>query len=260
VLFSGPNRKQANGQWQNILVEPDRLVLLGGGIAPNSLNLTGWGLAEQAILSPTRRRKEMDIPLDAEVFCTDGFCGRSTRVVLKPKCEEVTHLVVKEETSPHKEILIPVTAVTATTPDSINLSYTRGKLAKLQLFIETEYVEVDIPRFAGGAYSLEPYGYPEHETLAVKHEAVPEGELALHRGVRVEATDGQVGRVDELLMDPENDHITHIKLQEGHLWGQKEVTIPISQIQRMSEDTVYLKLDKRGVAALPATSVRRKRL
>jgi sporulation protein YlmC with PRC-barrel domain len=202
----------------------------------------------------------MDIPMDAEVFCTDGFCGRSTRVVLKPGTEEVTHLVVKEKESPHEEILIPVTAVTTTTPDSINLSYTRGKLAKLQPFIETEYVKVDIPRYVGGVYSMEAYSYPESEVLTVKRKLTPAGELALSRGARVEATDGRVGRVDEFLIDPENDHITHIVLREGHLWGQRDVSIPVSEIERVEEDAVYLKLSKRKIEALPATPVRRKRL
>jgi uncharacterized protein YrrD len=202
----------------------------------------------------------MDIPIGAEVFCTDGFCGRSTCVVLKPNTDEVTHLVVKEKESPHQEILIPVTAVTSTTPDSINLSYTRGKLAEMQPFIETEYVEVDIPRYEGGAYAFEPYAYPEHEILPVKHESIPAGEVGMHRGARVVATDGHVGRVDEFLVDPENDHITHIVLREGHLWGQKEVAIPVSEIQGIEEDTVYLRLAKRGVGALPAIPARRKRL
>ena len=202
----------------------------------------------------------MDIPIDVEVFCTDGFCGRSTRVVLKPKTEEVTHLVVKEKESPHEEILIPVTAVTATTPDSINLSYTLDKLAELQPFIETEYVKVDIPRYVGGVYSIEGYPYPESEILTVKHELTPAGELALSRGARVEATDGRVGRVDEFLIDPENDHITHIVLREGHLWGQRDVSIPVSEIERVEEDAVYLRISKRKIEALPAIPVRRKRL
>lgn len=202
----------------------------------------------------------MDIPIDAEVFCTDGFCGRSTRVVLKPKTEEVTHLVVKEKESPHKEILVPVTAVTATTPDSINLSYTRDKLAKLQPFIETEYVKVDIPRYVGGVYAMDAYPYPESDVLTVKHKLTPAGELALSRGARVEATDGRVGHVDEFLVDPENDHITHIVLREGHLWGQRDVSIPVSEIERVEEDAVHLKISKCKIEALPAIPVRRKRL
>jgi hypothetical protein len=44
---------------------------------------------------------------------------------------------------------------------------------------------------------------------------------------------------------------------EGHLWGKKEVTIPVSAIDRIEEDTVYLKLDKKAVESLPSESVRR---
>ena len=200
----------------------------------------------------------MDIPIDVEVFCTDGLFGRSTGMVLKPNNEEVTHLVVKEKNVPHEEILVPVKAIRATTPDSIDLSLTRDKVDKLQRFMETEYVKVDIPHHAGGTYSLSPYNYAEPEMMPVKHEAIPDGELAVSRGARVKATDGYVGRVDEFLMDPQNDHITHLVLREGHLWGQKDVIIPVSEIERIATDTVYLKLDKRKVEALPAVPASRK--
>jgi hypothetical protein len=66
-----------------------------------------------------------------------------------------------------------------------------------------------------------------------------------------------VGRVDEFLIDPENDHITHLVMREGHLWGQKDVTIPISEIDRIEGDSVYLKLSKDEVEALPAIPMHR---
>lgn len=197
----------------------------------------------------------MDIPMNVEVFCTDGLCGRSTGVVLKPKTEELTHLIVKEKNAPHEEVLVPVTEVRTTTPDSIDLSLTRDKVDALQRFMETKYVEVDIPRYAGGVYSLAPYEYAEPEILPVKHEAIPDDELALLRGARVEATDGRVGRVDELLVDPEDDRITHLVLREGHLWGQKDVSIPVSEIDSIKEDIVHLKIDKRTIESLPAKPV-----
>ena len=76
-------------------------------------------------------------------------------------------------------------------------------------------------------------------------------------GDHVEATDRHVGRVDEFLMNPENRHITYLMMREGHLWGKKEVAISVSEIDRMREDTVYLKLDKHSVGELPAIPVRR---
>lgn len=198
----------------------------------------------------------MDIPMDVEVFCTDGKCGRSAGVVLKPKTEEVTHLIVKEKDAPHEEILVPVEAVGATTPDSINLSLTRDMVDKQQRLMETEYVEVNIPRYAGGVYSLAPYSYAESEILPVRRESVPGGELAVRRGARVNATDGQVGHVDEFLVDPESERVTHLVLQEGHLWGKKDVSIPVSEIERIGDNTVHLKIDKRAIGALPAVPVR----
>lgn len=198
----------------------------------------------------------MDIPIDVEVFCTDGLCGRSTGVILRPNNDEVTHLVVKEKDAPHDEILVPVTAVRATTPDSIDLSLTRDKVDALQRFMETRYVKVHIPHYAGGAYSLAPWDYAGPEIMPVKHEAIPDGELALLRGARVEATDGRVGRVDELLVDPEDDHVTHLILREGHLWGQRDVSIPVSDIGSIDDNTVHLKIDKRTIESLSAVPVR----
>ena len=197
----------------------------------------------------------MDIPVNAEVYCTDGYCGRSTHVILEPATEKVTHLVVREKQWPHVEVLVPVAAVTATTPDSINLRYARDGLAEMQHFIETEYIEVDIPRYAGGALYLGLHEYAEPEVLVVQHESIPTGELAIRRGTRVEATDGHIGWVDEFVVNGADERITHLVLREGHLWGQREVTIPVSQIARIAEDAIYLNLDKHSVEALPAIPI-----
>ena len=89
-------------------------------------------------------------------------------------------------------------------------------------------------------------------------EQIPHNELAIHRGSVVEASDGHIGRVDEFIVDQENHHITHLVLLRGHLWGKKDVTIPINEIDRIDEDVVYLKLDKNAVKSLPTVPVRRK--
>jgi sporulation protein YlmC with PRC-barrel domain len=88
----------------------------------------------------------------------------------------------------------------------------------------------------------------------VKREAIPPGEVAVRRGARVEATDGHVGHLDEFLVDPATERVTHLVLREGHLWGQRDVTIPVSEIDRLEENTVHLKLDKEkieGLAGVP---------
>ena len=61
------------------------------------------------------------------------------------------------------------------------------------------------------------------------------------------------------MIDPENGHITHLVLEEGHLWGKRDIMLPLSAIDRATEETVYLKLNKEDVASLPAIPVRRHR-
>jgi sporulation protein YlmC with PRC-barrel domain len=200
----------------------------------------------------------MDIPINADVRCADALCGRSTCLIVNPRTERVTHLVVEETQFPYSKRLVPIDQVVETTPHLIQLRCTSRDLEQMESFVETEFVETPIPDYMGGSYMAWPYVMPEPMLTPVNHEQIPPGELAIRRGAKVEATDGHVGRVDEFLVDPANGHITHLVLREGHLWSPKEVTIPVSQIDRIEENTVYLKLDKHSIEVLPAIPIRRR--
>jgi sporulation protein YlmC with PRC-barrel domain len=209
----------------------------------------------------------MDIPVGASVHCTDGLCGRSTYVLINPVQKEITHLVVKEEASPHTERMVPVADVKETAADVILLRYSKEELDGLDPFIEEEYIREDLPdpestpggfNTGAGGFMMWPYATPTRtETVRVETKHIPMGELAIKRGTPVEATDGHVGQVDEFLVDPCCEHVTHLVLREGHLWGQKDISIPVDQIDRMEEGTVYLKLNKREIEALPAIPAHR---
>jgi hypothetical protein len=195
----------------------------------------------------------MDLPLNAKVYCLDGLCGQSKELVMDRNTEEVTHLVLKRNHFSQDEILVPVELVVETTPHLIRLRCTKDKLAELEPFLKTEVVERTIPQYVSDPY-LMPIEVPEIEWVTVKREAIPPGEVAVRRGARVEATDGHVGHLDEFLVDPATERVTHLVLREGHLWGQRDVTIPVSEIDRLEENTVHLKLDKEkieGLAGVP---------
>lgn len=201
----------------------------------------------------------IDIPVNANVECTDGLCGRSTYVIINPTIKQVTHFVVKEKGFRPTERLVSVDRIVETTPDLIRLRCTKDELATLEPFVETHYIQVERPRYEQVPYLMFPYTVPQETVMVpVEHERIPPGELAVHRGAQVEATDGRVGRVDEFLVDSTTGHITHLVLREGHLWGEKELTIPVSGIHHIEEDVVYLKLDKHTIESLPAIPVKRR--
>lgn len=202
----------------------------------------------------------MDLPINAEVSCSDGPCGRSTRVILNPVTDQVTHLVVSERGFAHTEFLVPLELLVESSPTTIRLRCSGEELREMERFIEVEYLPGEGAYLSYGMndYMLWPYTMLDAQQVPLEHERIPPGELAVGRHAQVEASDGHVGRVDEFLVDPVSGHITHLVLREGHLWGQKDVTIPVSSIARISEETVHLTLDKRAIAALPTAPIRRR--
>lgn len=209
----------------------------------------------------------MDIALNAHVHCTDGPCGHTTAVVMNPITEEVTHVVVQTKGMFHEAYMVPLDLIADSAPHGLQLRCSLDELAKQEPFTKTRFIRLDGAgeegEGPGGVAFMWAYATPDdmylnsvppYETV----EQVPHGELAIHRGAQVEATDGPVGQVDEFLVNPEDCRITHLILRTGHLWGQKDVTIPLSQISRIDEDVVFLKLDRKAVGQLPSIPVRRK--
>ena len=190
----------------------------------------------------------MDIPLNAKVSCLDGPCGKSLCLVIMPTNEEITHVVIGDGLFPETEYLVPVDRIAKSTPETILLNCNQQDLSKMSVFNQVEFIP-------SGSSMMWPYATPGAGFIEIDHEHVPANELAVRRGASVEATDGHVGRVDEFLINPIDNAITHLVLREGHLWGQKNITIPMSQIERIEENTVWLKLDKHNIETLPAIPI-----
>jgi sporulation protein YlmC with PRC-barrel domain len=200
----------------------------------------------------------IDIPVYATVECADGHGGQTTHVVIDPATRQATHFVVQEWRPLRTERLVSVDEVAEIKGDKIHLRCTKEELATMDLFVETEYIRVERPHYEDYPYLMGRYVPVTTEWMPVKQERIPPGEVVVRQGAQVEATDGYVGRVGEILVDAETGEITHLVLREGHLRGQKEVTIPVSAIDRALEDTIYLKLDRATIGSMIAVPVRRR--
>ena len=83
---------------------------------------------------------------------------------------------------------------------------------------------------------------------------VPAGETEVQRHERVHALDGEIGQVAGFVVNREDHAITHVLLKEGHLWGRKEVAIPVSAIVSVA-DGIQLNMTKKQVEDLPRATV-----
>jgi len=196
----------------------------------------------------------MDIRLNVDVHCTDGRCGRSTYIILNPITERLTHLVVREQWPSRTERLVPIDWVAITTRDVIVLNKAREEFTQLEEFTQTEFVYRDVPHLTSDpkVTMFWPYVASSKQVIDQEVRRIPYDELAVKRGTAVQATDGKVGSVDEFVVDAEDSQISHLVLREGNLLGAKEVIIPISYIDFLGEEGVYLNVDKKTIKTLPS--------
>ncbi|MFP4349487.1 MAG: PRC-barrel domain-containing protein [Thermodesulfobacteriota bacterium] len=202
----------------------------------------------------------MNYPLNADVHCKDGRFGRSTHIILNPTSDKVSHVVVKEEKSPHSMRLLPVKWIKEATPELILVNGTRREVQSLDLFHQTDFVRRDVPHYRRDpkVTQLWPCLVPAKKVFSERLRAVPEDGTAVQLGARVEATDGRIGEVDEFIVNEDDWRITHLVLREGVPWDKKKVTIPVEDIARIEEKTVYLKISRQAVRQLPTISVKGK--
>ncbi len=201
----------------------------------------------------------MEFPLNVDVHCTNGHCGRSTHIILNPVTEQVSHFVVKEKGSSAVERLVSVKLVANTAAEVILLSCTQEEFSRLESFNQPEFIYTNLPQHATdpSLTMLWPYVVPVKRIIDDKIRRIPPGELAVRRGARVRATDGDVGRVDEFIVGPVSGNITHLVLREGHPWKGRDITISVAQIDHIEEKIVYLTIDKKTIASMPSVPVKR---
>ena len=200
----------------------------------------------------------MDIPIEAKVLCTDGPGGKATHVIVHPAKRRVTPLVVKEGRSPRIERLVPFRLVEDASAQQIRLRCSQQELSRLPTFLKTTLVESSPVQFEhgfAGPESICQYGFHR-----VKTKNIPEDELVMDADTKVRSADGPVGRLGELLVDPVTGSITHLGLRKGHIWAQREVMVPVSEVDRIGDRRVHLRMNQADIEALSATTVRRRLL
>ena len=201
--------------------------------------------------------------IGAVATCSDGPCGAVSRVVVDPVARALTHLVVEPEHRSGLGRLVPLEMVESD-GDGVRLRYTLAEFDLLPSAEETDF----LPGGSGyDAYEAhEAYYWPYFgleggadprialASAVETRDMLPPGEIGVQRGEAVHATDGEVGKVEGLVIDSAAGHVTHVLLQEGHLWGRKQVAIPIGSVEKIDQG-ITVSLTKHEIEALPAIGV-----
>lgn len=213
--------------------------------------------------------KEIPFAIGAKASCSDGSCGEVRRLIIDPATNTVTHLVIQQGHRREDGRLVPLDLVESTTGE-VRLRCTRAEFDKLDRAAEGDLVEGAghggvlgdglaysgnmgyAPVGAGG--ELFNVGAQPVQRRVVIEDVVPQGEIEVSPGDPVYAVDGEIGRVRGCLADSGDDRVTHVLLKEGHLWGRKEVAIPISAVTGV-QDGIQLSITKQQVEDLPPVDI-----
>jgi sporulation protein YlmC with PRC-barrel domain len=217
----------------------------------------------------------MRLEIGNRVHCTDGAYGELTDIVIDPLEKRVTHLVVQPEQSVGEARLVPIELAKGRDDEqhAIELDCTLDKAQGFESVHESDYLRLGespaqdpdwdvgiedvlaMPYYSG--LDAGPLYPDEVAGVVVYYDRVPKGEVEVRRASAVISADGHsLGEVDGFVVDADK-HITHFVLERGHLWGRKEVTIPIGAVARVESDAVHIALSKDEVGALPAVRVGR---
>jgi sporulation protein YlmC with PRC-barrel domain len=217
------------------------------------------------------------LELGSPVTCSDGPFGKLADVVIDPTKQRVTHLVVEPDGDHSKARLVPIELANTEQGEAseIGIRCSLEQAGQLEHVEEYAYIRLgespdldpgwDIgvesvlaqPYYGYGTgigYEPVPAEYDPH--VSVTYDRVPKGEVEIRRASEVTSSDGHhLGKVDGFLVD--DDAITHFVLERGHLWGRREVTIPIKAVTSVHTDAVSLSLTKDEVGELPSVPVHR---
>jgi sporulation protein YlmC with PRC-barrel domain len=200
---------------------------------------------------------EPQFTIGVSARCSDGECGEVSRVVIDPVARKLTHIVVEPKHRQGLGRLVPLDLIDSSKGE-LTLRCTVDEFQRLELAEETDFLPgtIDYQGYDSERVWSLPYLAlgPGSTTLPVTYDKLPLGEVAVRRGVPVHATDGEIGKVQGLVIDAGDHHVTHVLLQEGHLWGREEVAIPISAVVDFGPE-IRLSITKQEVEDLPSVDL-----
>jgi uncharacterized protein YrrD len=177
----------------------------------------------------------MNFRIGAHVEATDGRVGEITRVIVEARDRTLSHIVVREGRF-STERLVPIAAVAEATSERVALRLAHAQFVLLQPYAQSVQYTPNAPPDTYLGVAKNP--------VTLDQSGITEDERSFRGGERVEATDGTVGKADEVVVDHDTLKLTDIVLVEGHLWHKHHVTIPVDSVDYARRGVIYLKLSK----------------
>ena len=205
----------------------------------------------------------MRLELGRSVELTEGAAQHLADVVIDSGSKRVTHLVVQPRDHGEEARLVPVGL--AEEPGGgaeLSLRCSAKDLERFDLVHEFELLHAgerpkEDPKWDVGVEDIvvtptyAPTAFGEYagagagdSEVSISYDRVPKGEIELRRASSVYSSDGHhLGSLEGVVVG-DNDRLTELFFQRGHLWWKREVAVPAESISKFESDMVKLSLKK----------------
>jgi sporulation protein YlmC with PRC-barrel domain len=210
-------------------------------------------------------RRAMRLDLGSAVRCADGPAGELADIVIDPRTRRVTYLVIEPHDRHDLARLVAADRALDAPGDegSISLDCTVAEVGQLEPLRRMAYMRLgehpeedpdshvgieDIyPQPSYEGFGLDGIGagteaidYDPHVPLS--YDRIPKGNVEIRRDSAVTSSQGDhLGHVVGVVVDS-GEQIAQLVFEHGHLWGKREVAIPLAAVARILTDEVVLGL------------------
>ena len=210
----------------------------------------------------------MNIKMGEKVLSQNGkVVGKIERVVMDPKSEEITHVVVERGLLFKVEHLIPVSMLGELSEKGISLLVDEKKVQSLPEF-ETEHfilysgmsdVMKNSKGYATPLIMYPPAGlmrtgtpYPSYPPITHHVDKnIPKSTVAIKDGAEVFSQDGnKLGDVEQVFTDPKLECVTYFLISKSRLLKERKL-VPIEWLKGMTEKSITLGVDTKIIQELP---------
>jgi sporulation protein YlmC with PRC-barrel domain len=197
--------------------------------------------------------------LGTTVYTTDDVdIGTIDRLIVDPHTGQLQGFVVRKGLVLQRDVVIPAGDVTPDDFDTMNgflhLTISSRETDRLLAYQEAGYTQPDplIPPTTGTLWSapvsyFAPGAQPHREEVHAARDRIAATHPAsaiLHNGTKVVGRDGtKIGTVLELVANKQTGTVAQLVARRG-LLDETEVRIPVQLIDFVTNDTIYVGIDK----------------
>jgi uncharacterized protein YrrD len=205
--------------------------------------------------------ERLEIRPGASVKARDKEIGKVDRVVVAPGTDAVVALIVRKGLILRRAVVIPIEAVEDADDDNVQLSISATDVEHLP-----EYREEDFVAAPAGWHSPVDTGTTDAhgvvfrrsdqaavrglQPVGVGQAPATRGGRPLRAGMKVVCRDGEIGKLDLVLVDPQSRRATYLVVRRGGLLG-RDTVIPVDWAAEIGPDRIYLDVPKEVLNELP---------